>query len=419
MSDRSLHVLLVDDDEASRSTICEYLKSLGYEKVTQAKDGAEAALILDRDPTVGFVISDWEMPTMSGIALLQRVRASPTRSNIPFLIVTSPISAEAEKVMLAAESYVDSYIIKPFRSQVLEEKIDSILKKSAHGPQKRVVVVDDDSDSRSMIVDYLRALGFKDIAECTNGQQALSLLLNEPKEIGLIISDWEMPTMSGIELLRACKASPLLEDVPFLMVTSQGSMERLKIVLAARSQVDHYLLKPFQLVDLKGRIDALLNRARTRREVLTHLEAATNDFEHGRYESAQRRYDLILTLDAENDAALRGMGETLLKVKGVESALPFLKKAIEVNPFHVRGYLRLSQAYEQSGLPDRAIALLQSAIAQISFSSELHFHLGRLYNRKGQVSLAKVQFEKTLEIQLDHQEARLMIAMLKGSKDKD
>jgi tetratricopeptide (TPR) repeat protein len=106
------------------------------------------------------------------------------------------------------------------------------------------------------------------------------------------------------------------------------------------------------------------------------------------------------------------MGDIMMKEKGVQDALPFYKRLVEGNPYGARGYLKLANAYEYLGWLDKAIALLQTGLHLISFSAELHFSLGKLYHRRGMTEDAKVEFEKTLEIQLDHQEARLMIEML-------
>lgn len=412
MSKKQLHILLVDDDDESRKTIHEYLVSMGYEKVTLARDGAEAIRILDKDSTIGFIVSDWDMPLLNGLEFLQRVRSNPARSHIPFLIATSPISKEAEKVVLAAENLVDSYIIKPFRVNALKEKIDSILEMAVHGPRKQAVVVDDNADARSMISEYLRKFGFKDVRDFEDAKSALAYLLQHPGVVGLIISDWEMPDMNGLDFLKTCKSSQTLAEIPFLMVTSQTSMERMKVVQAARAQVDQYLLKPFGSKDLKERIDQLMDRVRNRKEVQGLLAIANDHFEHGRYQRAQAILEEALKLDPEHELALRGMGDALIKVKGVEAALPYYKKAVESNSLNATSYIRLGMAYEQVGLLDKGIQLLITANQLINFSAELHFHLGRLYNKKGLMAEARTEFEKTLELQLDHQEARLMLQVM-------
>jgi two-component system chemotaxis response regulator CheY len=412
------HFLIVDDDEESRKTVVEYLRAMGYEKISSARDGAEASILIDRDPSINFVISDWDMPMMNGISLLQKIRSTPSRSNMPFLIMTSPISHEAEKVIQAAESYVDAYVIKPFRSNLLKEKVETMLKQSVHGAQKQALVVDDDNDAREMVVEYLKQLGFREVHSEKDGKAALKYLTEHMKDVGLIISDWEMPEMTGIELLKLIKAHPELSEIPFLMITSQSSMERMKVIQAAQAQVDQYLLKPFQMNDIKKKVDALLERSKSRKQVMKLSSEASILLEKGSYLAAIGLFEEAILLDPTHDPSLRGLGDAMFKTKGVATAVPLYKRAVEANPLNARNYLRLAAAYEQMGLLDKGIALLLSGIHQVSFSADLHFHLGKLYNRKGAGELAKIEFEKTLEIQLDHQEARIMLDMIKSRENE-
>jgi two-component system chemotaxis response regulator CheY len=414
--EKVIHFLVVDDDEHSRATVVEYLRSMGHQKITEARDGAEASKFLDRDSSINFIISDWDMPLMNGLNLLHRVKGNPRRAHQPFLIMTSPVSQEAEKIVAAAENLVDAYVIKPFRSQTLKDKIDKILQTPVRGPQKQALVVDDDPDAREMIIEYLKNMGFKDVLGMADGKIALDYLVQNPSRVGLIVSDWEMPEMNGIELLKHCKAMKSLIDIPFLMITSQSSIERMKIMQAAKANVDHYLLKPFSGSDMRKRVEVLLEKARTRGQVQELLIQGQDHYEHARLQSAQKSFEEALALDADQDIALRGMGDVLVKLKGMEAALPYYKKAVEANPVNPKGYIKLAMAYEQVGLIEKALALLQSALLNISFSADLHFHLGRLYNKKNMVIEAQSEFEKTLEIQLDHQEARLMLEMIVGTR---
>lgn len=414
-NDKPLHFLVVDDDQDSRAMIVEYLRSMGHSKITQARDGAEATRMLERDASINFIISDWDMPLMNGLSFLQRVRNNPARAHLPFLITTSPTSAEAEKIVMAAENLVDAYVIKPFRSEVLKEKVDKMLAMSVHGPQKQVVVVDDDEDSRNMIVEYLKELGFKDIQAFPNGKIALDHLQANLDRVGLIVSDWEMPEMSGIELLRNCKFQPKLANVPFLMVTSQSSMERMKVMQAAKANVDHYLLKPFNAGEIKKRVEELLDKARSRHKVQALVSEGLDHLTNARYQRALECFEDAVKLDPDHDVALRGLADCSARISGIEVALPFYKRAIDANPFNPTGYLKLSAVYEQFNWLDKSIALLQAAVQQINFSPELHFALGAIYQKKGQTAQARAEFEKTLEIQSEHKEAREMLKKLSAS----
>jgi two-component system chemotaxis response regulator CheY len=406
------HFLVVDDDNDSRNTMVEYLKSMGYDKITSAKDGAEAARKLEQDTTINFIISDWEMPLMNGLTLLQRVRAQPDRAGIPFLIATSPVSQEQEKVVLAAENMVNAYVIKPFRMQTFKEKIDRLMELATSGRDKITLVIDDDDDARAMVVEYLKQLGFVSIVEHKDGKAGLTWLVQNSGRVGMIISDWEMPQMNGIELLKACKANQGLAEIPFLMITSQSSMERMKVMQAARANVDEYLLKPFTGADLKKRISTVIERARSRGKVAKIVVEAIGHMDGGRFQKAKDLFETAYKVDPENDVVLRGLGDAVWKVKGVDAAIPFYRKSVEVAPVNSKGYLKLAQAYEHVGWLDKAVALLQTANSQISFSAELHYQLGWVYHKKGMIPQAKLEFEKTLEIQIDHQEARLMLEMI-------
>jgi two-component system, chemotaxis family, chemotaxis protein CheY len=412
--EKETHFLIVDDDAESRSTIEEYLREMGHTRISQAENGALAYKLIERDASINFIISDWEMPTMGGLDLLQKVKASATRAHLPFLIMTSPISQESEKVILAAENLVDAYLIKPFRSNVLKDKIQTILETPVRGPTKRAVVVDDDDDAREMVIEYLKLMGFKDLVSFKNGAEAITYLMSQRNEVGLIVSDWEMPEMSGLELLRACKNQEELSKIPFVMVTSQSSIERMKVMQAAKANVDQYVLKPFNSSELKKRVEQVIDKARSRNLVQALVGEALNHVEYNRFQRAQQKFEEALRLDPTQDIALIGLGDVLLKIKTVDEAIPYFRRAVEVTPLNPKAYLRLAVAFEQLGWFEKAMAVLQTAIQHISFNAELHFHLGRIYNKRDMLIQARGEFEKALQIQLDHKEARLMLEMIVG-----
>lgn len=109
-----------------------------------------------------------------------------------------------------------------------------------------IMVVDDDLEVRKLIIEYLMTVGFKNFIEADNGTDAYSVLDDPFQRIDLIISDWEMPKTTGYILLKALRQHPHRSKLPFIMVTSQQSKERLKISRAAMSKVNHYIIKPFR-----------------------------------------------------------------------------------------------------------------------------------------------------------------------------
>ena len=121
-------IMVVDDDAMVRDIIKEYLEAFGYTNILIMNNGAEAIRHLQNPANrVDLIISDWEMPELNGLGLLQAVRKSPHRKDTKFLMITSQRSQERFKITRAAQSKVDAYIIKPFRGRVLREKVDQLL----------------------------------------------------------------------------------------------------------------------------------------------------------------------------------------------------------------------------------------------------------------------------------------------------
>lgn len=117
-------VLIVDDDPEVRDIIKNYLIHFGFKSFLEAKDGAHAfRFVLDSRQKIDLIISDWEMPNADGLTLLRAVRKHRTKSNTPFIMVTSQQSQERLKISSAKKNSVDCYIIKPFRAEILQEKI--------------------------------------------------------------------------------------------------------------------------------------------------------------------------------------------------------------------------------------------------------------------------------------------------------
>ena len=126
MLNLKMHVLVVDDYSVIRKIICNSLKKIGFENIHAAENGTEALTIL-QDIDIGLVITDWTMPHMSGLELLQEIRNAPRTQDIPVIILTG--ECQAENIVAAVKSHVDNYVVKPFTAEVLKEKISSVFMK--------------------------------------------------------------------------------------------------------------------------------------------------------------------------------------------------------------------------------------------------------------------------------------------------
>jgi len=119
----SMRVLIVDDFSTMRRIIKNILRQLGFNNIVEADDGTAAWEILTKDQ-VEFIISDWNMPQMTGIELLRKVRASEEFGDLPFLMVTA--EAQQENIIEAVQAKVSNYIVKPFTAETLGQKINKI-----------------------------------------------------------------------------------------------------------------------------------------------------------------------------------------------------------------------------------------------------------------------------------------------------
>jgi two-component system, chemotaxis family, chemotaxis protein CheY len=124
--EKNIKILVVDDFATMRKVVKNLLKQAGYENIVEAEDGVSALRTL-KSQKIDFIISDWNMPNMTGIELLKAVRADSDLATMPFLMVTA--EALQDNVIAAVKAGVSNYIVKPFTAEVLNEKITKIMEK--------------------------------------------------------------------------------------------------------------------------------------------------------------------------------------------------------------------------------------------------------------------------------------------------
>ncbi|MFZ0450494.1 MAG: response regulator [Desulfatiglandaceae bacterium] len=122
--DTSIKVLIVDDFATMRRIVKGVLKQLGFSNIVEAEDGSAALSELKKDP-VGLIVSDWNMPKMSGLDLLKAVRGNASLKDIPFVMVTA--EGQKENVIEAVKAGVNNYIMKPFTPETFSEKLEKVL----------------------------------------------------------------------------------------------------------------------------------------------------------------------------------------------------------------------------------------------------------------------------------------------------
>ena len=119
-------LLLVEDEETTRAIVTGICDKLGFAEIVQARDGAEALELLETGGVFGLILSDWHMEPVSGLELLDAVRANERLSATKFMMMTARTDAAA--VIAARKAGVDGYILKPFRPAAFAEKVSLVLK---------------------------------------------------------------------------------------------------------------------------------------------------------------------------------------------------------------------------------------------------------------------------------------------------
>lgn len=125
-SNPNLHFLVVDDFSTMRRIVRNLLKEVGFTNVSEAEDG-QVALNRLHSGGIDFVVTDWNMPNMDGLTLLQTIRATPTLCHLPVLMITA--EAKKENIIAAAQAGANGYIVKPFTGATLHDKLEKIFTK--------------------------------------------------------------------------------------------------------------------------------------------------------------------------------------------------------------------------------------------------------------------------------------------------
>ncbi len=309
--DKKPYFLVVDDFESMRNLVIKNLVSMGYKEYYQAGHGKEALELLERYPSIAVVITDWNMPVMSGIELLRSIRANDKFKYLPVLMITAEIARQ--QVQEAAEAGVSEFLVKPFTVGSLKAKIDKLLanpkpivstgaklqqsnavssfssKSSAtkapsslpipnqprYGAeplaliitedlqasmtrQADILVVDDVADNIDVLVGLLQD-EYK-VRAAKSGESALKMLSTNSKLPDLILLDVMMPEMDGFEVCRRLKANPKTAGIPVIFLTAVD--DATNVVQGFELGAVDYVTKPANPTVLKVRVRNHLTRSK-------------------------------------------------------------------------------------------------------------------------------------------------------------
>ncbi len=288
--DKALSFLVVDDFEAMRRVTVNQLRQLGAEKIVTAKDGKEALRVL-RSQAINVVLSDWNMPVMSGLELLNAIREDPKLYALPFIMITA--EAERPRIEEAIACGVTSMILKPYSPGQLMMRVEKALSwkprsspptaataaaaasaraapasanAAAQAPKEAtrptVLVVDDTPDNLMLLSNLLKEEYRVRLAQ--NGAKALEICTSDDPP-DLVLLDVMMPGMDGFEVAKQMREHPVSEATPVIFVTAMTSSDaRMKgLDLGA---VD-FITKPIDPEALKHRVRNFMRYVQMRKDL--------------------------------------------------------------------------------------------------------------------------------------------------------
>jgi DNA-binding response OmpR family regulator len=269
-------VLLADDSPMIHRFTVPILEDEGFD-VISAHDGAEAVQIAHaKSPDL--VITDVEMPKLDGYGVCKAIKADPVTAHVPVMICSS--LGEAADLERGFDAGADDYLVKPVMPEELQTRVRALVQGSLPASRERVLVVDDSPAQRHYVADCLARQGFE-VATAEDGKQALAKA--QAWRPALVVSDYEMPVMTGFELVHALRKDRELRQIPVIMLTARDSKRDMAQMRAAGAT--GYLVKPFS----QDKCVAMVERTLAERRLLAYKEASALFISAGARKAAEER----------------------------------------------------------------------------------------------------------------------------------
>lgn len=302
---QGVRCLVVDDFEAMRRVTVNQLRQLGVEQVQSARNGAEALRLLKSQP-FDLILSDWNMPVMSGLELLEAMRADEKLFATPFILITA--EAERCKVEEAISHGVTSMLLKPYTPKQLVIRMEKALgwkprapgrptpdeghapmSISAHAPQPThgqrdnarptILIVDDTPDNLLVLSQLFK--GEYRVRLAQTGEKAVEIVTSDDPP-DLVLLDIMMPGMDGFEVARTMREHPSSQNIPIIFITAMATPDA-RLQGLELGAVD-YITKPIDPETLKPRVRNFMRYVQLRRDLQAEYDSMV--------EAAQLREDV-------------------------------------------------------------------------------------------------------------------------------
>jgi two-component system chemotaxis response regulator CheY len=280
----------------------------------------------------------------------------------------------------------------------------------------KILITDDFTNMRRTVKNMLRQIGFENMEEADDGDDALAKL--QSGLFGFLILDWNMPRMPGIQVVRAVRADNNLRHLPILMVTAENWED--EIVEAAEEQVDGYIIKPFVTKTLEDKIAEILEKVKNPPEGEVIFDKGIDFLDKKMYDEAKTEFEKALKIKPNSAKAAYFLGLAHFEKGELDKAEEFFKTAISYNQRYVKAHHSLGELMYKKGDIKRAISQLEQASSISPRAPHRQILLGELYIKEKRYSDALSVFKRAIEQAFSTAETKEKIKeMVKGLPDDE
>ncbi|MDQ7032347.1 MAG: tetratricopeptide repeat protein [Desulfonauticus sp.] len=263
---------------------------------------------------------------------------------------------------------------------------------------KYILVVDDIQPARETIINILKVIGFKNILEAANGEEAIEMLKKYKIDVQLVISDWKMPKLTGLDLLRWLRKQEDLKDILFIFTTSKGEAE--DIALAVEEGIDGYLIKPVTIESLIKKIEQLKKGSNTSCVLKEYENRVAELIKDNRLEDAVKMLEKVMLEHPKFKPRLAfEIAKIYKQLNQLDKAKEYLKEALKENSLMLKAWTMLTDIYLIEKDYNAAEISLKNILEINPSSIKNNFLLGKVYLLKNEFAKAKDYF--TISLNLD------------------
>ncbi|MBW1708410.1 MAG: tetratricopeptide repeat protein [Deltaproteobacteria bacterium] len=261
--------------------------------------------------------------------------------------------------------------------------------------QLKIIIADSNVNLRSIIRTYLKAEGYNNLSVTENGKAAWVKI--REASVDLIIADYDLPEMNGLELLTAVRKDNRLKETPFLLISSEVHQDY--VAQAAELRVDGYLLKPFSQKLLTDKVNIIFKQRLAPDQGYLTAKEAESLLESGDAEGALKKYQEAIEATKDTIASLHyKVGGVYEKLERDEEAESSYREAIKMSKLHVDSLDALGEIVQKAGQHEEAASYFKKSVSISPLNAQRQFNLGEVLLKTDELEEAEKAFKNALKL---------------------